>query len=131
MLQRNKKAYAEPMSGTLTLKRPVVAAAAAAAPACTPIIFEAIVRKMCLSAMYNRVEMTLAPQILYTKHDELFMDAEPIARDGKPPREPKIATFKLAGLSAVRLTPRSFARSALFEAEAEKYHGVTLMAVEG
>ncbi|WP_239017815.1 hypothetical protein [Sphingomonas aracearum] len=118
------------MSGTLTLKRPAVAAAPAA-PACTPIIFEAIVRKMCLSATYNRVEMTLAPHILYTKHDELFMDAEPIAREGKPPREPKIATFKLAGLSAVRLTPRAFQRSPLFEADAERYSGVTLMAIEG
>ena len=80
------------MTETMTAERPP-----APTPATTPTVFEAIVRKMCLSATYNKVEMTLAPHVIYTRHDELFVDAEVVARDGKPPREPKIGTFKLIG----------------------------------
>lgn len=113
------------MTDTMTAERP-----AAVVPTTTPTVFEAIVRKMCIAATYNRVDMTLAPHVIYTKHDELFVDAEVIARDGKAPKEPKIGTFKLVGLSALRLTPRAFAVSPLFEAGSFKYADTTLMAVE-
>ena len=110
---------------TLTAERP-----APVVPTTTPIVFEAIVRKMCLSATYNRVEMTLAPHVIYTKHDELFIDAEVLARDGKPPKEAKIGTFKLIGLNALRLTPRAFKVSALFDQGSFRYADTTLIAVE-
>ncbi|KQS05317.1 hypothetical protein ASG11_10725 [Sphingomonas sp. Leaf357] len=110
---------------TLTAERPP-----AAVPTTTPILFEAIVRKMCIAATYNKVEMTLAPHVIYTKHDELFIDAEVLARDGKPPKEPKIGTFKLVGLTGVRITPRAFTVSALFDQGSFKYADTTLMAVE-
>ena len=109
----------------MTAERP-----AAAVPTTTPIIFEAIVRKMCIAATYNKIEMTLAPHVLYTKHDELFVDAEVVARDGKPPKEPKVGTFKLVGLSGLRLTPRAFQVSPLFDAGSFKYADTALMAVE-
>ena len=96
----------------------------------TPIVFEAIVRRRCLAATYNRTDVTLAPHVIYTRHDELFIDAVVVDRDGKPPKEVKIGTFKLAGLGAVRLTPRSFAPYSVFEANDAKYAGVALMAVE-
>lgn len=110
---------------TLTVERP-----APAVPTTTPIIFEAIVRKMSIAATYNKVEMTLAPHVIYTKHDELFVDADVLARDGKPPKEPKIGTFKLIGLNGVRLTPRAFTVSPLFDQGNFKYADTTLMAVE-
>ena len=53
-----------------------------------------------------------------------------IERDGKPPKEEKVGTFKLIGLGAVRLTPRRFAISRLFEPRADKYDGETLMMAE-
>ena len=72
-----------------------------------------------VSAMYNRGEVVLAPHVIFTRHDELYVDATTIERDGKPPREEKMGTFKLAGLGSLRLTPRRFAASALFERDAD------------
>lgn len=95
-----------------------------------PTVFEGIVRTFCLSATYNRTAIVLAPHILYTRHDELFVDGVVVERDGQPPREPKVGTFKLAGLQGIALTDRPFFRDPLFQPGEAKYQGVTLMAVE-
>jgi hypothetical protein len=95
-----------------------------------PTIFEAIVKQQAVAATYNRGEVTLAPHIVYTRHGELYVDALTLARDGKPPKEPKIGTFKLDGLGGLRLTPRKFAPSDLFAANDPKYEGVALLAIE-
>ncbi|WP_425230097.1 hypothetical protein [Sphingomonas sp.] len=97
----------------------------------TPLFLEAIVKQQAVAATYNRVELTLAPHILYTKHGDLHVDAVTLERDGRPPKEAKLGTFKLAGLSAVRLTPRRWEPSALYEAAAERYQGEVVMAVGG
>jgi hypothetical protein len=110
------------MTTTATAER-----TAAAAPA---IVFEAIVKQLCLSATYNRGEVVLAPHIVFTKHDELYVDAVTLERDGKPPREEKLGTFKLSGLVAPRVTPRRFTPSALFEPGDPKY-AEALVKVEG
>ncbi len=99
-------------------------------PDTVPVVFEAIVKQQAIAAMYNRGSVTLAPHILYTKHGEIYLDALTLDRDGVPPKEPKIGAFKLAGLSALRITPRRFKPSELFVASEEKYAGVTLLAVE-
>ena len=96
----------------------------------TPIILEAIVRKVAIAATYNRVVMTLAPHVLYTKHGDLHVDAVALDRDGKPPKEIKLGTFKLAGLSDIRLTPRRFDVNGLFHPGDPKYADETVMAVE-
>ncbi len=98
-------------------------------PTATPVVLEAIVKQLCLAATYNRQEMTLAPHILYTKHGELFVDGVVIEREGKPPKELKIGTFKLAGLHPLRITARRFERNALFQPKEPRYKGETLMAV--
>ena len=95
----------------------------------TPLLLEAIVKQRAVAATYNRMEVTLAPHVLYTRHGDLHIDAVTLERDGKPPREEKLGTFKLTGLSGVRLTPRRFEASALFDADAERYRGETVMAV--
>jgi hypothetical protein len=95
-----------------------------------PTVFEGIVRTFCISATYNRTSIVLAPHILYTRHDELFVDGVVVERDGQPPREPKVGTFKLAGLQSIALTDRPFFRDPLFQPGEAKYQDVTLMAVE-
>lgn len=95
-----------------------------------PTVFEAIVRTRCLSATYNRTVVTLAPHILYTRHDELFVDGVVLERDGIPPREFKLGTFKLIGLGDLTITDRPFVASDLFAAGDPKYIGTTLMAIE-
>ena len=94
-----------------------------------PTIFEAIVRRQCVIATYNRVTMTLAPHVIYTKHGDLFIDAVAIDRDGKPPKEVKLGTLKLAGLNDLQLTARRFPANPLFHANDAKY-AEALMAVE-
>lgn len=98
-------------------------------PACLPTVFEAIVKQQALAATYNLGSVTLAPHIVYTKHGEYYLDAVTLERDGKPPREPKVGAFKIAGLGGVRVTPRRFDASELFDAAEEKYAGVTLLAI--
>jgi hypothetical protein len=44
------------------------------------LLLEAIALKKCVTATYNNVEMTLAPHILYSKHDALFIDAVALER---------------------------------------------------
>lgn len=96
----------------------------------TPVFLEAIVKRQAVAATYNRVLVTLAPHVLYTRHGDLHVDAVTIDRDGRPPKEEKLGTFKLSGLSAVRLTPRRFTPSALFDPATERYAGEVVMAVE-
>ncbi len=95
-----------------------------------PTILEAVVRRLCVSAVYNRGIVTLAPHILYTKHDELHLDAVALERDGKPPREVKIGTYRVSGLGAIQLTDRSFVPIEQFDPIEPRYAGVTLMMVD-
>lgn len=95
-----------------------------------PTMFEAIVRQRAVTATYNKGVVTLAPHVLYTRHGEIYLDATTLERDGKPPREEKVGTFKLDGLGDPTMIDRPFVASALFDPNAEKYRGVTLMAVE-
>ena len=102
-----------------------------AAPTPTMMLFEAIIRRRCISATYNRSRMVLAPHILYTRHGALHVDAVTVSRENMIPREIKLATFKLDGLSELRVLDREFAINAdLFEPEAEKYVGETILVVE-
>lgn len=94
------------------------------------ILLEAIALKKCVQATYNRMVVTLAPHILYTRHDELFVDAVTLERDGKPPRELKMGQFKLAGLNDMALASRKFSTSDIFDRSEARYAGQTLFAVE-
>ena len=96
----------------------------------TPVLLEAIVKQLAVAAVYNRTEVTLAPHVLYTRHGDLHVDAITLERDGRPPREVKLGTYKLTGLSGVRLTAQSFQPSALFDGAAERYRDQTVMAIE-
>ena len=93
------------------------------------IFLEAIALKTSVEAVYNRMKLRLAPHILYTRHDELFIDAVTLERDGQPPREIKLGTFKLAGLREVALADQPFQPAPVFDPGESKYAGVTLFAV--
>lgn len=93
-------------------------------------IFEAIATRKAVTATYNRGVVTLAPHILYLRNDALHIDAVTIERDGQPPREEKVGTFKLDGLNDLTVSDRAFDISALFDAEDPKYSGGSLFSVE-
>ncbi|UAK26786.1 hypothetical protein K8P63_19555 [Sphingomonas nostoxanthinifaciens] len=86
--------------------------------------------RVCALATYNRTQVRIAPHILYTRHDEPFVDGVVVERDGKPPKELKLGSFKLAGLSEVRLTAISFAPMTLFDASMARYAGATIQQVQ-
>jgi hypothetical protein len=94
------------------------------------ILLEAIALKKCVKVRYNRVDMLLAPHILYTKNDALYVDAVALERNGLPPREKKLGAFHLAGLSELALSDQHFEVESVYEPEAERYEGATLFAVE-
>jgi hypothetical protein len=94
------------------------------------LLLEAIALRKHVEAIYNRVAVKLAPHILYTRHDELFVDAVTVERDGQPPRELKLGTFKLAGLRDLALGDGRFLPQPFFDAADPRYAGVALFAVE-
>ena len=93
------------------------------------IILEAIVHKKCITVTYNRVEMLLAPHILYAKNDVYYLDAVALERSAATVREKKIGSYHLSGLSNVTLADRYFQPESLFDPASEKYAGVTLFAI--
>ncbi|HVQ09967.1 MAG TPA: hypothetical protein VMS43_16190 [Allosphingosinicella sp.] len=95
----------------------------------TPILLEAIALRTCVRAVYNGGRVTLAPHILYQRHDELFIDAITIERDDRPPREVKLGTFKLSGLRNLALAGRPFAPEPSFDPGDPRYASATLFAV--
>jgi hypothetical protein len=95
-----------------------------------PLLLEAIALKKCIHATYNRVDMKLAPHILYTRNDALFVDAVALAKAGNPPREKKLGSFKIDGLSMIALSDEHFALEEAYDPAAERYAGATLFAVE-
>lgn len=90
------------------------------------LLRRAIARRLCVTATYNKAKVRLAPHILYTRHDDLFVDAMVVERDGKPPREVKLGVFKLAGLKDLRLTAASFNPLDGFDGDGPLYAGTTL-----
>jgi hypothetical protein len=93
------------------------------------IITEAITRQRRIIAVYNKGCVLLAPHILYKRHDELYVDAVTIERDGAAPRETKLGTFKLDGLIDPRLDSYRFKPFFGFHAADAKYVGTTIAAV--
>jgi hypothetical protein len=94
------------------------------------LLFEAIALKKTVAATYNKLRVRLAPYILYTKHDEIYVDAVTVEREGLTPREVKLGSFKVAGLKELASDGQPFQPENLFDPTDEKYAGVTLFAVE-
>jgi len=93
-------------------------------------ILEAIATKRVLSSTYNGTAFILAPHILYTRRDLVYLDAVPIAKNGAPPSEEKIATFKVDGMADIAMADGTFSICPLFEPYLEKYRGTTLFSVD-
>lgn len=94
------------------------------------LLLEAIARRKCVAAIYNRTNLLLAPHILYTRHGDLFVDAITVMRNGEAPREIKLGTFKLAGLKEAALVERSFVPEAQLDQDDPRYRSDMVFAVE-
>jgi len=69
---------------------------------------QAVKRRVCVTTVYNRLAMTLAPHIVFLRHGEPYMVAYTVEHEGRKPRNPKLATFKLIGLSDLEVTRKLF-----------------------
>lgn len=94
------------------------------------LLLQAIALRQCVTAVYNRMHVKLAPHILFTRHDDVFVDAVTLQRDGQPPKEIKLGTFKLAGLKDITVIEDGFKPDPVFNPHDIKYEGVTLFVVE-
>lgn len=92
-------------------------------------ILESIALKRCLTAAYNGTDFVLAPHILYTRRDLVYLDAVPLFKNQAPPREEKMATFKVDGMSDIALAETPFVVSPLYQPWLDKYRDTTLFAV--
>jgi len=106
--------------------RPILSTRRADVPASPDALLGAAIRDMtCVRAVYNRNAIRLAPHALYSRNGDLFVDGVVLERDGQPPRELKLGTFKLDGLKALAPAPAParFDRFSQFDPGAEKYSG--------
>jgi len=78
------------------------------------VISRGIARKTCIKAVYNRVQVVLAPHSLFDRHGELYLRAVTVEHGDRKPRETRLGTFKLSGLGSVEPTKRLFSATALF-----------------
>lgn len=78
------------------------------------VIRKAMDRSTCIRATYNRVETVLAPHELLEKNEELFLRAVTLEHGGRNPRESRLGTFKLSGLTKVDGTNKLFSPGAVF-----------------
>lgn len=85
------------------------------------VVVHGIAHLLCVRATYNRGMVILAPQILYKRHDEPYLDAVMIERDGVKPVEVKLGTFKLSGLHGLAITSEPFAPFGAFDASDVRY----------
>lgn len=85
------------------------------------IIRDAIAQSQCIEVTYNRMRLKLAPHILYARHGAPFLDAVAVEREGKELSDPRLGTFKLAGLQDVAVIERSFQFMPGFDASDPKY----------
>ena len=93
------------------------------------LLLEAIALKKCVTLVYNNVPMKLAPHVLYSKHNAVFIDAVILEKHGLSGHNKKLGAFHLSGLNELQLTDQPFEIDAAFKPAAEKYAGVTLFMV--
>ncbi len=93
------------------------------------ILMEAITLRKCVCATYNKDKLILAPHVLYTQHDEYFVDALAVERNGAAPKQFKIGIFKVTGLKSLIIDEKSFQPMRKFESAREKFTGTIIATV--
>ena len=97
------------------------------AEAAAEIFREAIARKRCVQAVYNKRRMILAPHQLFERHGDLFVRAVTVEIDAQKPREAKLGTFKLSGLRELAITRKLFRAQPDLVAAAEPHAADTVV----
>jgi hypothetical protein len=88
------------------------------------LLAQAMDHHLCVRWTYNRTLMQAAPQILYHRNGSLHCDAIVTEREGMSLAEPKLGTFKLAGLGRVALTSEPFELASIDPNDARYVEGI-------
>lgn len=91
---------------------------------------QGIQSRLCVRATYNRGLIMLAPHILYTRHEDRFVDGVVVERNGARPLETKLGTFKLAGLANAIVTAEPFVPFADFDGSDPRYAEAVIARLE-
>jgi hypothetical protein len=121
-ITRSEKAAALEVDGRLKV-RPRLGIRVAERKDPEEVLRNAMATRTCITAAYNGGRVKLAPYILYRRDDALFADAHTIERDGRPPREPKLGAFRLAGLTDLAATRDPFTPLLEIDLADERYAG--------
>lgn len=89
------------------------------------MIEQAIRRRVCIKAFYNKTLVILAPHSFFTKYGATFLRAVTVEHGGRKPREPKLGKFKLAGLTDVQPTKKLFAKTIFPDEPSEVRKGLS------
>ncbi len=84
----------------------------------------------CVDAVYNKGKVRLAPRIIYSKREGLFVDAFVMERGATPPKEQELRSFKLVGLTHVQAVAVSIIDLADWDHNDPKYLGATICVAE-
>ena len=95
------------------------------------VFFEAIALKRLISAVYNGVELILAPHQLFLRHGALHVSALNTGRAWRSDEERKLGQFKLDGLSDVAIVDGSFEPLPHFAGEPPREGDEPIFAVAG
>ena len=79
------------------------------------LVIEAIALKRAITAEYNGAEMLLAPHLLFSRHEDLFLSALNLRKTWRSEEEMRLGAFKLDGLSRIAVTEQEFEPMAGFE----------------
>ena len=79
------------------------------------LVIEAIALKRAITAEYNGTEMLLGPHLLFSRHDDLFLNALNLRKVWRSEEEKRLGAFKLDGLSKIAVTGESFEPISGFE----------------
>lgn len=88
------------------------------------LLRQAIGWHRCVRTTYNKRTVTLAPHIVFARHDELYLRAVTVEQEGRKPREWKLGTFKIAGLGPVIPTSTPFVLFAGYQVEADQTQNI-------
>ena len=94
------------------------------------LIMEAIAQRLIICVRYNQKMIELAPHFLFSRHEDLFLGAVNLNKNRRNGEEPRLGEYKLAGLSEIGLTTRSFEPLPGFEAATFSPKNKLLFAVD-
>lgn len=93
------------------------------------ILKQSIFSKKCVRSTYNGDSVKLAPHALFCHHDQYFLYAITVDRNGNSPKQTKLGVFKVSGLKGLAPDEQAFQPLRKFNPKDEKIRGTVIAIV--